>query len=283
MSVRSSSVAILTISIVLAIAIFSFSWVLRPNDESDVLLKARERQRESLINVSQPLETDQRVYDKEKELRESVSESLISDEGFIAAVAEKLSQDNRIYDSFAARFDAYFESKSNELVSRFSPMIESNVKALKEDQDPTLLVDDLIPLLMESVNEHISSILESEGAELVKQYDSKLADLDSRLSSDILRIDNKNEVVPVSEEEIRIMVLSLYADNKADIIKEITNDVLKQLDKVAIEEKEKIKAVSAPVFVSTGVVRDLSDEEYLAERNLRRQELISDIMEKLDK
>lgn len=270
MSVRSSSVAILTISIVLAIAIFAFSWILRPNDESDVLLKARERQSESLINVSQPLETDKRVYDKEKELRESVSESLITDEVFIAAVADKLAQDNRIYDSFAARFDSYFESKSNELVAQFSPMIESNVKALKEDQDPTLVVDALIPQLMKSINENISSIFEGEMAEFGKEYDSKLSELA-----------NKAEVAPITEEEIRPMVLSLYADSKADIIKEITNNVLKQLDNIAIEEKS--KALSAPVFVSTGVVRDLSDEEYLAERNLRREELISDIIEKLDK
>ena len=98
MSKRSSSVILLTTSVVLTVAVFCFSYLVRPTDESDVLKKARDRQLESLVSVEKPLETDTNVLTQEEEMKNSVYSMLLADENFTQKVSENVASNSNFVD-----------------------------------------------------------------------------------------------------------------------------------------------------------------------------------------
>ncbi len=249
MSKRSSSVILLTTSVVLTVAVFCFSYLTRPTDESDVLKKARERQLESLITVEKPLETDTNVLTKEEEMKNSVYSMLLADENFTKEIGEKVSSNtafvDTVYKNVLPQLNSYLDSKVNEYVALYTPQIATYVETLYKGQDPTIFVDDLIAPVTERVYAELSIKLTDQVVDtLVTDFTASFTEAQAKVETDIYnrimanREDFIKEVEALVLKDISAQVpgyeerASNYIDNKIDLAKQ---EVIAKLPKLDIE------------------------------------------------
>ncbi len=249
MSKRSSSIVLLTTSIVLAVAVFLFAYMLKPNDETDVLKKARERQSQSLVSVQKPLETDQNVLTKEEEMKNAVYELLLNDKEFAAAVASQLSSDEQftdtIYTRVTPKLDSYLDAKVDGYVAEFTPQIKEYVADLYASEDPTVYIDQLIEPIT------------------VRIY----TDLAAQITADI-------------HKAFADDFATQFAGAKNTLEDEIFNKVLEHLDTIAPDYVAQIKA-EATEGATSAVIDSVNAQVPVYEANLRSyiDEQVSSVIE----
>ncbi|NLZ68708.1 MAG: hypothetical protein GX903_06860, partial [Spirochaetales bacterium] len=233
----------------LALAVFCFSYLTKPTDESDVLKKAIERQMESLVSVEKPLETDTNVLTKEEELKNSVYSMLLADENFTKDVSENVASNasfvDTIYKNVLPQLNSYLDSKVNEYVELYTPQIEAYVETLYKGQDPTIFVDDLIAPVTERVYEELSIKLTDQVVDvLVTDFTNSFIAAQTKVETDIYNriMANREDFI----KEVETLVLndisakvpdyeekaSNYIDNKIDLAKQ---EIIAKLPKQDVE------------------------------------------------
>ena len=99
---KSVRTVLLSVSATLAIAMFIMLWAVRPASESAVLDEARARQDQGLLEISRPLETDLQAISDAEALSEEAMEIILSDEDFIARLAEAMVANQSLRDAITA-------------------------------------------------------------------------------------------------------------------------------------------------------------------------------------
>ena len=144
---KKTRIVLLAVTVVIAVFTFGMMWTVRPHANDSVLEAARERQTESLLSVSQPLETDPETISKEEEMAEKVAEILLSDDDFIAAIADKVVA--------SVDINEYIPGITEEVYSRiasdYSSNLESDILALY-DKYRDALASDMVDAVVNAYN-----------------------------------------------------------------------------------------------------------------------------------
>lgn len=279
MSKRSSSIVLLTTSVVLAVAVFGFAYMVKPTDETDVLAKARERQSTSLVSVKQPLETDQNVLTKEEELKNSVYKLLLDDKEFASSIASKLSSDDQfvgtIYSRITPKVDSYLGSKVEGYVAEFTPQIEKYVDELYKSEDPTIFVDELIePITIRIYNDLSSKITADIQKAFADDFNSAFAGAKEIIEEDIYNkvLSHLDEIAPEYVASIKTDVNAEIEAQKEQMIQDVTEEITNNVNSLASEYEANLKDY---IDEQVGLV---IEDEAIALYNKYSDEIITEII-----
>ncbi len=259
MSSRSSRTIVLTFTTVLAVAVFAGIWTFRPGQQEDEILKAaRERQKQSLIEIREPLETDVKKLTEDEKMAQRVKELLLEDAEFSSAVSEKVIASDAFKDAIdpivKERVDYYAELYKPELIA----LIEKESEVNREE-----LVDSLI----EPVTEAVYTEFEKKvGADADAIADMVMARIEEELSTYI------------TKEALTPIVQDIIDEGRETLVMDTVERVLEELDKEVVEV-EKTQVITAPKFSDVKVVE--SEADYKARRKQEREAAIQDAISKL--
>ena len=259
MSSRSSRTIVLTFTTVLAIAVFAGIWTFRPGQtEDDILKAARERQKQSLIEIQKPLETDVKKLTEDEKMAQRVKELLLEDEEFSAALSEKVIASDAFKQAIdpivKERVDYYAELYRPELIA----LIEKESEVNREE-----LVDSLIVPVTEAV---------------YAEFEKKVgADADAIADMVMDRVEEELSTY-ITKEALTPIVQQIMDEGREHLVMETVERVLEELDK-GVAEAEKTQVITAPKFSDVKVVE--SESEYRTRRKQEREKAIQDAMSKL--
>ena len=282
---KSARIVTLTVTTVLTVAVFAMLWMVRPSEDNQVLQAARERQAESLITVSEPLETDIATLSEQEKFANEVQAVLLNDATFRRELEAIILSDeefiSRVKDAIMPSVDERVET----LVKSYADEYKSEIVALVESEslkysDTTRLVDELI--------DPVTTRIYNDFAANDEYIDQIAAVVKERIEAEGL--------TPLSEDQIEEYVIDIYNKYSEDIISDIVNRVLAELDKSAAAtpsttSEESAPVPSAPVFETTKsravnapdftTVKAVPENDYAAVRASEREKAIKAVLDAL--
>ena len=244
---KKTRIVLLAVTVVIAVFTFGMMWTVRPNANDSVLEAARERQTESLLSVSQPLETDPEAISKEEEMAEKVAEILLSDDDFIAAIADKVVA--------SVDINEYIPGITEEVYSRiasdYSSNLESDILALY-DKYRDALASDMVDAVVNAYNaltvEAKSDVLSMD--EIITLLYERYKDVLVSELSEAIVIDG------MAADDVKTIIYEVYENEKDYIMLEAENRILADYNALTTEEKIDVLSLDDQILALYDVYRD---------------------------
>ena len=244
---KKTRIVLLAVTVVIAVFTFGMMWTVRPNANDSVLEAARERQTESLLSVSQPLETDPETISKEEEMAEKVAEILLSDDDFIAAIADKVVA--------SVDINEYIPGITEEVYSRiasdYSSNLESDILALY-DKYRDALASDMVDAVVNAYNaltvEAKSDVLSMD--EIITLLYERYKDVLVSELSEAIVIDG------MAADDVKTIIYEVYENEKDYIMLEAENRILADYNALTTEEKIDVLSLDEQILALYDVYRD---------------------------
>ena len=244
---KKTRIVLLAVTVVIAVFTFGMMWTVRPNANDSVLEAARERQTESLLSVSQPLETDPETISKEEEMAEKVAEILLSDDDFIAAIADKVVA--------SVDINEYIPGITEEVYSRiasdYSSNLESDILALY-DKYRDALASDMVDAVVNAYNaltvEAKSDVLSMD--EIITLLYERYKDVLVSELSEAIVIDG------MAADDVKTIIYEVYENEKDYIMLEAENRILADYNALTTEEKIDVLSLDDQILALYDVYRD---------------------------
>ncbi len=244
---KKTRIVLLAVTVVIAVFTFGMMWTVRPNANDSVLEAARERQTESLLSVSQPLETDLETISKEEEMAEKVAEILLSDDDFIAAIADKVVA--------SVDINEYIPGITEEVYSRiasdYSSNLESDILALY-DKYRDALASDMVDAVVNAYNaltvEAKSDVLSMD--EIITLLYERYKDVLVSELSEAIVIDG------MAADDVKTIIYEVYENEKDYIMLEAENRILADYNALTTEEKIDVLSLDDQILALYDVYRD---------------------------
>ena len=244
---KKTRIVLLAVTVVIAVFTFGMMWTVRPNANDSVLEAARERQTESLLSVSQPLETDPETISKEEEMAEKVAEILLSDDDFIAAIADKVVA--------SVDINEYIPGITEEVYSRiasdYSSNLESDILALY-DKYRDALASDMVDAVVNAYNaltvEAKSDVLSMD--EIITLLYERYKDVLVSELSEAIVIDG------MAADDVKTIIYEIYENEKDYIMLEAENRILADYNALTTEEKIDVLSLDDQILALYDVYRD---------------------------
>lgn len=244
---KKTRIVLLAVTVVIAVFTFGMMWTVRPNANDSVLEAARERQTESLLSVSQPLETDPETISKEEEMAEKVAEILLSDDDFIAAIADKVVA--------SVDINEYIPGITEEVYSRiasdYSSNLESDILALY-DKYRDALASDMVDAVVNAYNaltvEAKSDVLSMD--EIITLLYERYKDVLVSELSEAIVIDG------MAADDVKTIIYEVYENEKDYIMLETENRILADYNALTTEEKIDVLSLDDKILALYDVYRD---------------------------
>lgn len=252
---KSSRIVLLSITAVLAIAVFLVLWAVRPGSGSTLIADARARQSQGLITVDTAVDTAALV------------DELLADGTFIDSLAAALAQNDTVVQSItdgageaaetvvAAYVDSYVAGHQDEFTSLAESAVETYVAQYADQLDAVIderiraYVDSIIPDIEAAAagyaDEAVAGIGSLVDERIQAYFDSSLDELDAIIAADIQAyVDaNYDELLSIIRSEIAAnpvdesAVADLVAENVLATIRADVEAYLGQLDIEAILQR----------------------------------------------
>ena len=244
---KKTRIVLLAVTVVIAVFTFGMMWTVRPNANDSVLEAARERQTESLLSVSQPLETDPETISKEEEMAEKVAEILLSDDDFIAAIADKVVA--------SVDINEYIPGITEEVYSRiasdYSSNLENDILALY-DKYRDALASDMVDAVVNAYNalavEAKSDVLSMD--EIITLLYERYKDVLVSELSEAIVIDG------MAADDVKTIIYEVYENEKDYIMLEAENRILADYNALTTEEKIDVLSLDDQILALYDVYRD---------------------------
>ena len=244
---KKTRIVLLAVTVVIAVFTFGMMWTVRPNANDSVLEAARERQTESLLSVSQPLETDPETISKEEEMAEKVAEILLSDDDFIVAIADKVVA--------SVDINEYIPGITEEVYSRiasdYSSNLESDILALY-DKYRDALASDMVDAVVNAYNaltvEAKSDVLSMD--EIITLLYERYKDVLVSELSEAIVIDG------MAADDVKTIIYEVYENEKDYIMLEAENRILADYNALTTEEKIDVLSLDDQILALYDVYRD---------------------------
>ena len=244
---KKTRIVLLAVTVVIAVFTFGMMWTVRPNANDSVLEAARERQTESLLSVSQPLETDPETISKEEEMAEKVAEILLSDDDFITAIADKVVA--------SVDINEYIPGITEEVYSRiasdYSSNLENDILALY-DKYRDALASDMVDAVVNAYNaltvEAKSDVLSMD--EIITLLYERYKDVLVSELSEAIVIDG------MAADDVKTIIYEVYENEKDYIMLEAENRILADYNALTTEEKIDVLSLGEQILALYDVYRD---------------------------
>ena len=244
---KKTRIVLLAVTVVIAVFTFGMMWTVRPNANDSVLEAARERQTESLLSVSQPLKTDPETISNEEEMAEKVAEILLSDDDFIAAIADKVVA--------SVDINEYIPGITEEVYSRiasdYSSNLESDILALY-DKYRDALASDMVDAVVNAYNaltvEAKSDVLSMD--EIITLLYERYKDVLVSELSEAIVIDG------MAADDVKTIIYEVYENEKDYIMLEAENRILADYNALTTEEKIDVLSLDDQILALYDVYRD---------------------------
>ena len=244
---KKTRIVLLAVTVVIAVFTFGMMWTVRPNANDSVLEAARERQTESLLSVSQPLETDPEAISKEEEMAEKVAEILLSDDDFIAAIADKVVA----FVDINEYIPGITEEVYSRIASDYSSNLESDILALY-DKYRDALASDMVDAVVNAYNaltvEAKSDVLSMD--EIITLLYERYKDVLVSELSEAIVIDG------MAADDVKTIIYEVYENEKDYIMLEAENRILADYNALTTEEKIDVLSLDDQILALYDVYRD---------------------------
>ena len=244
---KKTRIVLLAVTVVIAVFTFGMMWTVRPNANDSVLEAARERQTESLLSVSQPLETDPETISKEEEMAEKVAEILLSDDDFIAAIADKVVA----FVDINEYIPGITEEVYSRIASDYSSNLESDILALY-DKYRDALASDMVDAVVNAYNaltvEAKSDVLSMD--EIITLLYERYKDVLVSELSEAIVIDG------MAADDVKTIIYEVYENEKDYIMLEAENRILADYNALTTEEKIDVLSLDDQILALYDVYRD---------------------------
>lgn len=212
---------LLSFTLVLAIFVFALLWQVRPGFDSKLLDEARARQKQTLLEVQKPLETDLTVLSEEEEMAQKVSAILKGDADFLATVSAKVEEAVPAYvEQYADEYVSTLRTDiENQIVSEVSSTILSEKDSIYADIEATILAE-------------VDSRIQAKENELVAYLDGKESELIEFVTTEVYNQfeQKKNELADEIVADVDALVSDRIATAKDETKAEIEQYILDQKD-----------------------------------------------------
>lgn len=313
---KSSRIVLLSITAVLAVAVFLVLWTVRPGSNSELLEQARARQAQGLVAADNTVDSGE------------IAQSLAADQDFISAVADAVAADDAFVSEVASGIEPAVQSAVEDYVSAYvqdnldqinsivvsciDDYVSSNMSLLTQTVNDaiTAYVDANYSLLEETINNEINAYVDANYDALLEIIRTELAGaavdtealtqtVSDAIYQDVMdyvgTIDTQAILDSVSasvQKEIDAVIASsnAYTDSQISALESqmLTQDEVDSLiekakasalDEISAQLDRQAAVISAPDFTSSPVVR--SEDSYQAVREAERQGAIQSLLNSL--
>lgn len=295
---KSTRIVLLSVTAVLAIAVFLVLWAVRPGSDSALLEQARSRQNQGLVDVTGEVDYD------------VIADELMADEDFMNMVASAVDVDQEadVDDETVRRIadeaiQAYVDANMDELYAivdgRIQAYVDENMGVLDSMIDTAIqdYVDANYDTLMSLIAQQVAleSVDEAALADALVEPVSQKILADVQAYVDTIDVE---AIVAGIEEQVETYVQSVFAQANAytdeqvasirdavmdsDEVRSLVDGLEKRiLDEVdsRIEDSAMRRVVSIPDFEASPVVT--SEDDYSSVREAERQGAIQSLLNAL--
>ena len=295
---KSTRIVLLSVTAVLAIAVFLVLWAVRPGSDSALLEQARSRQPQGLVDVTGEVDYD------------VIADELMADEDFMNMVASAVDVDQEaaVDDETVRRvadeaIQAYVDANIDELYAivdgRIQAYVDENMDVLDSMIDTAIqdYVDANYDTLMSLIAQQVAleSVDEAALADALVEPVSQEILADVQAYVDTIDVE---AIVAGIEEQVETYVQSVFAQANAytdeqvasirdavmdsDEVRSLVDGLEKRiLDEVdsRIEDSAMRRVVSIPDFEASPVVT--SEDDYSSVREAERQGAIQSLLNAL--
>lgn len=295
---KSTRIVLLSVTAVLAIAVFLVLWAVRPGSDSALLEQARSRQTQGLVDVTGEVDYD------------VIADELMADEDFMNMVASAVDVDQEaaVDDETVRRIadeaiQAYVDANMDELYAivdgRIQAYVDENMDVLDSMIDTAIqdYVDANYDTLMSLIAQQVAleSVDEAALADALVEPVSQEILADVQAYVDTIDVE---AIVAGIEEQVETYVQSVFAQANAytdeqvasirdavmdsDEVRSLVDGLEKRiLDEVdsRIEDSAMRRVVSIPDFEASPVVT--SEDDYSSVREAERQGAIQSLLNAL--
>lgn len=295
---KSTRIVLLSVTAVLAIAVFLVLWAVRPGSDSALLEQARSRQPQGLVDVTGEVDYD------------VIADELMADEDFMNMVASAVDVDQEaaVDDETVRRIadeaiQAYVDANMDELYAivdgRIQAYVDENMDVLDSMIDAAIqdYVDANYDTLMSLIAQQVAleSVDEAALADALVEPVSQEILADVQAYVDTIDVE---AIVAGIEEQVETYVQSVFAQANAytdeqvasirdavmdsDEVRSLVDGLEKRiLDEVdsRIEDSAMRRVVSIPDFEASPVVT--SEDDYSSVREAERQGAIQSLLNAL--
>ena len=295
---KSTRIVLLSVTAVLAIAVFLVLWAVRPGSDSALLEQARSRQPQGLVDVTGEVDYD------------VIADELMADEDFMNMVASAVDVDQEaaVDDETVRRvadeaIQAYVDANMDELYAivdgRIQAYVDENMDVLDSMIDTAIqdYVDANYDTLMSLIAQQVAleSVDEAALADALVEPVSQEILADVQAYVDTIDVE---AIVAGIEEQVETYVQSVFAQANAytdeqvasirdavmdsDEVRSLVDGLEKRiLDEVdsRIEDSAMRRVVSIPDFEASPVVT--SEDDYSSVREAERQGAIQSLLNAL--
>lgn len=295
---KSTRIVLLSVTAVLAIAVFLVLWAVRPGSDSALLEQARSRQTQGLVDVTGEVDYD------------VIADELMADEDFMNMVASAVDVDQEaaVDDETVRRIadeaiQAYVDANMDELYAivdgRIQAYVDENMDVLDSMIDAAIqdYVDANYDTLMSLIAQQVAleSVDEAALADALVEPVSQEILADVQAYVDTIDVE---AIVAGIEEQVETYVQSVFAQANAytdeqvasirdavmdsDEVRSLVDGLEKRiLDEVdsRIEDSAMRRVVSIPDFEASPVVT--SEDDYSSVREAERQGAIQSLLNAL--
>lgn len=295
---KSTRIVLLSVTAVLAIAVFLVLWAVRPGSDSALLEQARSRQTQGLVDVTGEVDYD------------VIADELMADEDFMNMVASAVDvdQETAVDDETVRRIadeaiQAYVDANMDELYAivdgRIQAYVDENMDVLDSMIDTAIqdYVDANYDTLMSLIAQQVAleSVDEAALADALVEPVSQKILADVQAYVDTIDVE---AIVAGIEEQVETYVQSVFAQANAytdeqvasirdavmdsDEVRSLVDGLEKRiLDEVdsRIEDSAMRRVVSIPDFEASPVVT--SEDDYSSVREAERQGAIQSLLNAL--
>ena len=295
---KSTRIVLLSVTAVLAIAVFLVLWAVRPGSDSALLEQARSRQTQGLVDV-----TDEVDYDV-------IADELMADEDFMNMVASAVDVDQEaaVDDETVRRIadeaiGAYVDANMDELYAIVDGRIQAYVDANMDVLDSMIdaAIQDYVDANYDTLMSLIAQQVALESVDEAALADALVEPVSQKILADVQAYVDTIDVEAIVagiEEQVETYVQSVFAQANAytdeqvasirdavmdsDEVRSLVDGLEKRiLDEVdsRIEDSAMRRVVSIPDFEASPVVT--SEDDYSSVREAERQGAIQSLLNAL--